>query len=255
MAISTLPLIGDDLEAAKGYGAATVTLAPPIEQSTPTTKLNTFDRIDSLVSGDLKYLVPIQPSQVESGLTRPRKYSAVVHTMLCRLKFLGFSDAEAARGAGIDPQTLKIWQKKMPMLTDDLERYAQLSKTRAATRLMELMDDEGKIALDAVKFFLTSRSPAFREEKHVVVDADPQSVIRKIRESIYGIYDEGEIIDAVVEDSKASIPTERPVRTLADAVQDEHSDGPFGLPSEKRSERMDALPLPTTTPAEPGFDL
>ena len=114
----------------------------------------------------------------------PDTYGAVIHSKLLRLKMLGITDANCAKAAGLNPKTVARWLTRYPMLRIDMDRAEQSAVARAAKRLFELMDDDGPVALNAVKFFLSTHAEEFREraELHLRAKPDTAELIKAIRD-------------------------------------------------------------------------
>jgi len=169
------------------------------------------ESIDEQLGEALAELIPIDPGVVLSGADPRTGYNGAVHIALCRLRVLGFSNNEAARACGLTPRMLGEWLNLYPKLQADMFRAAELGKSRAASKLFELMGGDGMVAFNAVKFFLSTHSPEFKETQEVRVTSDPKDVIAQIREQIYGIteddsFNAGEIIDAEVEEGNKDVP-------------------------------------------------
>lgn len=177
---------GDGSPVVSGGGSADVSPAAAAKRRA----LADLDgQVMELLGAGLDSMVPVDPSVTAAGLTRPWKYDASMHAKLCQMRFLGMTEGESARACGISPVTLGHWLREMPQLKADMDRAGELSKTRAALRLQQLMDGDGVVAFQAVKFYLTTHSEAFQERQHVHVEGggDRAALVARIRESVYGI--------------------------------------------------------------------
>lgn len=121
------------------------------------------------------------------GLNRRDGYSCELHAKLCRRKLLGLSDRAAAKSIGISPKTLTLLKRRYPKLAADMESAAELANAHAALLLRGLMEGGGPTAFQAIKFFLTTHSPEFKEVQHVDVQVDVGQTMRRIRTGLYGL--------------------------------------------------------------------
>ena len=120
-------------------------------------------------------------------------YNSETHARLCRLKLLGLSDSTAARAVGVPPEKLSEWVRRYPKLRDDIKKAEALSVGQAAALLRAMMHGEGPIAFQAVKFFLSTRSPEFKEKTEVEISTVDHEAVRKaIRSNMYGLSEESE---------------------------------------------------------------
>jgi hypothetical protein len=158
-----------------------------------------------------------------STTTRPNsKYSAITHAELCRLKVLGLSDANAARAVGILPQTLARWHEEYPELEADMAQAAQLATASVAHLLFKFMEGDQPHALNAVKFWLSTRTDEFREKAEVVVSKTTSHELNVAVQGIFGITlrgaaAEGEEEEAPQAGVQAVIDVEPEVRKLPQA--------------------------------------
>lgn len=143
--------------------------------------------VTELLDQALEIAIPAEPIVTRGGISPLSKYCGEIHAQLNRLKFLGFSDGECARAVGIAPLTLKKWRTRYPKLSADMDRALELSKTRAAIRLHEIMDGDGASAFRAIKFFLSTHSESFKVRQELVVNTDPDELAKRIRADIYGL--------------------------------------------------------------------
>jgi len=149
------------------------------------TEETTAERYEEL----LDFLDPLSIGlRLGSTTSNTDRYGAMIHSRLLRLKMLGLSSANCARAAGIAPGTLAKWQNRYPMLTADMDRAGQLAVVGAARRLFELMGEEGPVALNAVKFFLTTHADEFREKAELRLRTDPSATeLAKVIRDVYGV--------------------------------------------------------------------
>lgn len=169
------------------------------------------DQVDRLLGEALEIAIPPEENVTASGISPMSKYCGLIHAQLCRLRFLGFNNHECSQGVGISSGTLQTWLGKYPKLRSDMDRAEQLSKSRAAVRLQELMTENNMTGFNAVKFFLSTHSEPFREKQKLEVTDDRAALIRKIRQNIYGLSDD---------DSDPAVPLlEVDVKTEDDADQ------------------------------------
>lgn len=120
-------------------------------------------------------------------------YNPETHARLCRLKLLGLSDSTAARAVGVPPEKFSEWIRTYPKLRDDIRKAEALSVGQAAALLRAMMHGEGPVALQAVKFFLSTRAPEFKEKTEVeITNVDHESIRKAIRSNMYGLNDESE---------------------------------------------------------------
>lgn len=133
-----------------------------------TTQLETMSESSALAA--LQLLDPLLIVE-RSGdpSTDGTKYSIVAHSELCRFKMLGMTDANAARALGIAPKTLMAWGERFPQLRRDLQQAAQLATAHVTGMLFGLMSDSGPVALNAIKFWLSSRTDEFKEKAELAI--------------------------------------------------------------------------------------
>lgn len=158
------------------------------------------------------------------GLNRRDSYSCELHGKLCRRKLLGLSDRAAAKSLGMSNKTLTLLKRRYPKLAIDMDSAAEMSNAHAALLLRGLMEGGGPTAFQAIKFFLTTHSPEFKEVQDVNVHVDVGQTIRHIRTGLYGLPDQpgdgsdpagqedvSELIDAPAEQvGQAAVPAEVP---------------------------------------------
>lgn len=158
------------------------------------------ERIRKAIDTSLSLLVPVEPQPVRYDDDKSgTKYDAFKHAQLCRMKILGLSDTAAARAVGIAPLTLKNWLERRPKLVFDLAHAAELANAQAALLLRGLMHGNDATAFNAIKLFLTTHSPEYRERTVVeVVPSEPGEVLDKIRRGMYGIEEDQPLPDAVL---------------------------------------------------------
>lgn len=133
-------------------------------------------------------MFPVEPV-IDRDVHPSSPYDALMHAKLCRFRCAGLTLGECAKAAGISPTTLSNWLKRYPRLEADLDRALALSTTRAAMLLQGMMTGNDAVAFQAVKFFLTSRSSAFRERapKDNAAAKSARDVAVFIRETVFGI--------------------------------------------------------------------
>lgn len=137
------------------------------------------------------------------------KYGAMIHSELCRLKMLGFSDANCARGVGINPSTLRGWFSLYPMLEQDMQQAAQLAKAEVAQLLFKCMNENGPVGLNAVKFYLSTRAEEFKEKQEVSVRAgDAGEEVENAIRRVYGIELDNKPAAALPQDAKPALDLE-----------------------------------------------
>jgi hypothetical protein len=96
-----------------------------------------------------------------------------------------------------------------------MDMAAQLANAHAAVLLRALMEGDGPTALQAIKLFLTTHAPEYKERQTIEVSIDHQEVVRVIRTNLYGLGNtvdefEGSSLpildadDAAVEEAEAS---------------------------------------------------
>lgn len=118
---------------------------------------------------------------------RDGKYTPDMHAQACRLRAFGLDDTSIASALGIDSRTLREWMKSYPRLQEDMEMSLAISKSEIIRMLMQLMTAGNKVAFDAIKLFLTTRTSEYREKSEVgVVIASPTQMADAIRQ-MYGI--------------------------------------------------------------------
>jgi len=152
----------------------------------------TFDRIQDafrdLADQTLQVLFPVE--KPTGGLNRRDAYSCELHAKLCRCKFLGLSDRAAAKMIGLHPSTVTQLKRRYPKLAVDMDSAAELANAHAALLLRGLMEGGGPTAFQAVKFFLTTHSPEFKEVQDVNVHVEVGQTSRHIRTGLYGLPDQ-----------------------------------------------------------------
>lgn len=124
---------------------------------------------------------PVDPTDVRG------KYCALIHAQLCQKKLLGLSDAEAARAVRIDPGTLRDWRSRHPKLDHDMDQAVQIATSEAATLLRGLMKGGDATAFNAIRFFLSTHSEAYRERQALEVTVDLAKTVQDIRSGLYGL--------------------------------------------------------------------
>ncbi len=136
----------------------------------------------------LQLLDPLCIATRISVPTANTKYNALVHSELCRLKMLGFNDKNCAKAIGVLPETLRKWFSRYPQLETDMEQASQLAKAEVATLLFKCMEEPGPVGLNAIKFFLSTRTDEFTEKAKLEVSTsgDTKEIENAIR-SVYGI--------------------------------------------------------------------
>lgn len=162
--------------------------------------LSAFETLDAqtreLIDRSLEFLVPVEAQPPSSGPVLSG-YDSFVHAKLCRMVLLGLSRSSAARACGISPSTLSVWLKRRPKLAIDMDSSAELANAHAALLLRNMMTGRDTVAFNAVKLFLTTHSPEFKERRVVEVDTvDPADVMKQIRQGLYGLSGDLPIIDA-----------------------------------------------------------
>lgn len=138
-----------------------------------------------LAADSLRIFIPVP--ELAYGVSVCGKYNAEMHAKVCRLKFLGLSDAATARALRISPETLNKWRDRYPQLACDMETAKELANAHAADGLKRLMDADGPTAFNAIRFYLTTHSPEFREPTAVPPAADINVTIQQIRQQIFGL--------------------------------------------------------------------
>lgn len=156
-------------------------------------------RLQEIAGDTLRIFIP--NPELAYGVEHAGKYSADMHAKVCRLKFLGLSDAATARALRISPSTMIDWKIKYPQLACDMETAKELANADAAGILKELMDGDGPTAFNAVRYFLSSHSPEFREPSAVPPPTDINVTIQQIRQQIYGLPPERKSVTAESVDS------------------------------------------------------
>lgn len=219
--------------------AAALAKSPETAQSTIAAILNLIDP-NSVALRVPQSVAPRDPRS---------KYSALIHAELCRLKVLGLSDANAARAVGISPGTLTDWQQRYPELETDMAQAAQLTTASVAQLLFRTMEGDQPHALNAIKFYLSTRTDEFREKSEVVITKTSKEELNIAVQGIFGITLSGEApaADVVVEqpgvqapdppfleESDVRTPYEPPKAFLAEYIPERVSE----LPD------LDAEPLP-----------
>lgn len=106
---------------------------------------------------------------------------------ICRFIAFGLSEQNAARAIGISHETLKRWKKSIPGVAEEMARARYLAVGAVASILRALMVSENeKIALQAVQFYLKTRSREFREKQDIEVEIDVAKIQEKVRRDLYG---------------------------------------------------------------------
>ncbi len=143
------------------------------------------DQVNELLGISLEAAFPVD---FNIGKPDPNsKYSPMVHAQLCRMRFLGLNDRECGESVGITANTLKKWLGRYPRLAVEMAQAQKLSMTRAAIRLQQLMlDPNGTVSLNAVKFYLSSQSESFRERQELTIKPDLSEAVRQIKD-MYGL--------------------------------------------------------------------
>jgi len=159
--------------------------ATPVEQVTALTFGRLQEAFRDLADQSLQVLFPVE--MPAGGLNRRDGYSCELHAKLCRCKFLGLSDRASAKMIGLHPRTVSQLKRRYPKLAADMDSAAELANAHAALLLRGLMHGGGPTAFQAVKFFLTTHSPEFKEVQHVDVQVDVGQTIRRIRTGLYGL--------------------------------------------------------------------
>lgn len=82
-----------------------------------------------------------------------------------------------------------------------MQQAAQLTNSEVVQLLIKAMDERGPVGLNAVKFFLSTRTDEFREKADVTVHATtPDEVAQAIR-GIYGVALDGKKLPAPADDA------------------------------------------------------
>ena len=146
------------------------------------------ENLGDVITGILNRVYPIEP--IGGNIDPKSYYSPTIHAQICRLAFLGVSNATIAKAVRISPSTLATWISKYPKLAYDIHQAKALSITSAVVRLRQIMNEDSATALPAIKFFLQSRSADFTDKKQLeVIATDTRTLIGGIRQEMYGIQD------------------------------------------------------------------
>lgn len=152
----------------------------------------------------LELLDPICITQRTNGAVSGQ-YNPIIHGKLCRYKMLGLSIANCAKAVGITPQMLYSWLQQHEQLAIDMQQAEQLAVAEIVKLLMAAMNQPGPVGLNAIKFFLSSRTEEFREKRETEVRVVSPAEIRRVAAQMYGLDDdspdeiEGELSDPVKE--------------------------------------------------------
>jgi len=185
-------------------------------------ELHAFETLDAqtrdLIDRSLQLLVPVEPQPHASGPVLSG-YDAFIHADLCRMVLLGLSRSSAARACGISPSTLSIWLKRTPKLALDMDSAAGLSTAHVALLLRNMMTGRDTVAFNAVKFYLSTHAPEFKERTVVEVDnTDPTDVMRQIRQRMYGLNGDLPMVD--VEPPPSDVVPTAPSVSIEDTRSD-----------------------------------
>jgi hypothetical protein len=123
------------------------------------------------------------------------RYGTLMHAQLCRLKMLGFSDRTCAETAGISPATLRNWREKYTQLVLDMEQAAALASVEVVKLLFRSMSEKGMTGLNAIKFFLSTRTEEFQERTQIEVKATTQNELAMAVRALYGVGKEPDEIE------------------------------------------------------------
>ena len=156
------------------------------------------DDVRDLINRSLELLIPVEPQPLSSCSSSLSGYDSFVHSKLCRMRLLGLSHAAAARACGISQGTLTNWLRSRPKLSTDMDSAGELANAHAAVLLRKMMDGGGPTAFNAVRFFLSTHSPDFKERSVIeVAPGDPADVVSQIRHGMYGLDgDDAPVLDA-----------------------------------------------------------
>ena len=106
---------------------------------------------------------------------------------LCRLIALGQAEENACQAIGLPAETLKRWKDQIPDVKAEINRARHLANAAVMSLFRSMMTcSDPKIALDAMKFFLSRRSKEFREKMDIEVEIDLEKLQKKVREDLYG---------------------------------------------------------------------
>lgn len=106
---------------------------------------------------------------------------------ICRLIALGQSEENACSAAGVPLGTLRRWKDAIPDVKAEILRAKHLSSAAVMGLFRTLMaSKDEKIALDAMKFYLSRRTKEFREKIDLELEVDLEKLQKKVREDLYG---------------------------------------------------------------------
>lgn len=190
--------------------ASPIQVESPVEGEIVTRLESLDDEMRILIERSLEMLIPVeaQPPPVDGRYSS--KYNSFVHAKLCRMRLLGLSNSSAANACGISAPTLAVWLRKYPKLSSDLDSATNLANAHAALLLRRMMQGNDATAFQAVKLFLTTHAPEFRERSTVDIGVaeSPENVVDQIRRGMYGIVDDVPVKPAVLDAPAASAPVE-----------------------------------------------
>lgn len=107
---------------------------------------------------------------------RPTKRTKAIDALILKALGVGCSLANAAKLAGVDPDTLLAWRKRDASFSVDCEKASASAVHTLAAKLFGKAEDGD---LTALIFWLKCRAPEFREPKdpppsEVPIDPDPR---------------------------------------------------------------------------------
>lgn len=112
---------------------------------------------------------------------------------VCRLLSLGLSMENACRAACIPRNTLQLWRDQDPGIDREIKRAKAMAIGAVTKLLRQLMTSTNEaVALNAIKFWLSTRVNEFKEKHEVEIEVDLAKVHRRVVQDIYGNFDKKE---------------------------------------------------------------